>query len=102
MRRVVPLSSLTPGRCFTLAAPPAPAEIDDHDGPGPNRVASVFSRSVLQADAVFKVVGPGDDGVEVVDAAGASGTLEAATGVVEVARQGYERLAQRVREGDGS
>ncbi len=102
MRRVVPLSSLTPGRCFTLAAPPASAEKDPPEDSGPAKMGSVFSRSVLQADAVFKVVAAAAATVEVVDATGAAGELAADTGVVEVPRQGYERLVQRVREGDDS
>ncbi len=97
--RPTPLSSLTAGRCFTLARPPEPVD-KDHDGPGPAGAAAVFARSILSADMVFKVIGPGADGVDVVDALGASGALAPTTEVVEVPRQGYERLAQRAREED--
>lgn len=92
MRRPVLISSLTAGRCFTLAKPdPAPDE---------DAKAARFQtgRSILQADMVWKVVGPDDDGVAAESALGAIDHHAPNTLVVEVPRQGFDRLAERARE----
>ena len=96
MRRIVPLSSLTTGRCFTLAETPKEADEDD--------TAKRFRAglSILQADIVWKVTGPDDDGVACESALGESEVMGADTKVVEVPRQGFDRLVQRAREAGAS
>jgi len=94
MRRVVPLSHLTTGRCFTLAEPPVDPPEDELDQHKRFRTGL----SILQADMVWKVALAEDDGVGVDSAFGEHAVMAATTPVVEVPRQGYDRLVQRVKE----
>lgn len=94
MRRIVPLSHLTAGRCFTLAEPPKDPPEDELDQHKRFRTGL----SILQGDMVWKVAGPEGDGVGVDSALGEHHVMEAATQVAEVPRQGYDRLVQRAKE----
>ncbi|MCA9514116.1 MAG: hypothetical protein KC635_04180, partial [Myxococcales bacterium] len=92
MRRATPLSFLTPGRCFTLAEPASLLD-DDAEGAGGFR----YGKSILQPGMVFKVVPDDADGddVAVESAAGESTRFPKTASVVEVPREGFERLAAR-------
>lgn len=94
MRRIVPLSSLTAGRCFTLAETPKIADEDDK--------AKRFRTglSILQADVVWKVGATEDSGISCESALGEGVVMAGDTKVVEVPRQGFDRLVQRAREAD--
>lgn len=95
MRRATPLSLLTSGRCFTLAEPASLLD-DAADGQSGFR----YGKSILQPGMVFKVLGPAEAGggdVSVESAAGEATTLPTTTSVVEVPRDGFERLAARAR-----
>ncbi len=91
MRRIVLLSSLTPGRCFTLVEPPSEFEEDEHA----ERV--VGGRSILTPEVAWKILTIGADTAECENALGESGNFETPTKVVELPRQGWDRLAARVR-----
>jgi hypothetical protein len=92
VRRIVPLSSLTAGRCFTLAETPKNPDEDDK--------AKRFQTgwSILQADMVWKVGLPQEEGVDCESALGERVAMAGDTKVVEVPRQGFDRLVQRARE----
>jgi len=91
VRRVTPLSTLTAGRCFTIAETP-PGFEDDGDGRRYRR-----GLSILQADMVWKVRGTEGDRVSAENARGEVEELPPTTAVVEVPRQGYDRLVARFR-----
>ncbi len=89
--RKVLLSSLTPGRCFTLPTPPPePAE-----SAGATSVR--HAATSVTADRAFRVVGPRDGGIAVVTAEGKESVLGKDAEVVEIPREGYERLVERAR-----
>lgn len=92
MSRPVLLSSLSPGRCFTLANPPETLE----EAEGAKRLQT--GRSILAPEAVWKlVVGDGAAGVDAQNARGEANGFDPTTLVVEVPRQGFDRLVQRVQ-----
>ena len=91
MRRIVLLSTLTPGRCFTLVEPPAEFEEDDRA----ERV--VGSRSILTPELAWKILTVAGGQVESENALGEAKSFETSTRVVELPRQGWDRLATRVR-----
>lgn len=89
------LSTLTVGRCFTLApsTDPAPGE--------PSAEVMSTARSVMTPETVWKVTGAVEGGeVEVVNAKGEAKTLPGKTRVLEQPRQGFDRLVERVRDGE--
>ncbi|TNF26949.1 MAG: hypothetical protein EP329_20390 [Deltaproteobacteria bacterium] len=96
MRRIVPLSSLTAGRCFTHAETP---KVPDEDEKAKRFQTGI---SILQADMVWKVGVAEADGVHCESALGEAAVLAPDTKVVEVPRQGFDRLAQRAREAGAS
>lgn len=87
MTREVHLSSLTVGRCFRLPKPPSVAE-------GATPGAVITARSVMAPEHVWKVC---EAGFEVIaeNAAGKRKGFPATTKVVELPREGFERLASR-------
>lgn len=91
MRRIVPLSTLSSGRCFTLVEPPSEFDEDDRG----ERV--VGARSILTPEVAWKVVGMEGGTCEAENALGESGQFGTDTRVVELPRQGWDRLATRVR-----
>ncbi len=91
MRRIVLLSTLTPGRCFTLVEPPSEFDEDDRG----ERV--VGGRSILTPEVAWKVVSLEGDKCEAENALGEAGQFDPGTRVVELPRQGWDRLATRVR-----
>lgn len=91
MRRIVLLSTLTPGRCFTLVEPPSQFEEDDQA----KRV--VAGQSILTPDAAWKILSIQGAQFESENALGEAKTFEANLRVVELPRQGWDRLATRVR-----
>lgn|GEM_PF-1171467 len=92
MRRIVPLSSLTAGRCFTHAETP---KVPDEDDKAKRFQTGI---SILQADVVWKVGAADEAGVSCESALGETTVLAPDTKVVEVPRQGFDRLVQRARE----
>lgn len=89
MRRPVLVSSLSVGRCFAVDVPPGGSE-------EPSAAEVKRTESVLAPEAAWKVLSLEDDGqVAAESAAGERRTFEAATKVVEVARQGYDQLVAR-------
>lgn len=91
MRRIVLLSSLTPGRCFTLTEPIT--EFDE-DEPG-DRLAA--SRGVLGPEAVWKYLQLVEGEIEAENALGEVSRFAGSKKVSELPRQGFDRLAERVR-----
>lgn len=90
MRRIVLLSSLTSGRCFTLSEPPSDLD-EDLDA---ERVTT--AREIITPEAAWRVVGVGA-AIEAENALGDSREFAPTTKVVELPRQGFDRLAARVR-----
>lgn len=90
MRRIVPLSSLSNGRCFTLTEPLSEADEDD----AAERVAT--AREIVVPEAAWRVTNVGAD-IEAENALGDTRNFPLTTKVVELPRQGYDRLAARVR-----
>ena len=87
MRRTVYLSSLTVGRCFTLPVDPIPTE--------ETPATLTKSESILPPDAAWKVTAADDAELTAHSASGEDKTFAADTKVVEIPRQGYERLVSR-------
>lgn len=91
MRRIVLLSALTPGRCFTLVEPPSEFDEDDRG----ERV--VGGRSILTPEVAWKIGVIEGNECEAENAIGETRRFELSTRVVELPRQGWDRLATRVR-----
>jgi len=91
VRRIVLLSTLTPGRCFTLVEPPSEFDEDDHA----ERV--VGGRSILTPEVAWKILTITGALAETENALGESKSFETSMRVVELPRQGWDRLATRVR-----
>ena len=87
MKQKVYVSSLTVGRCFTVA----PEGDDGFESSG--ATASKQVRTIMSADKVWKVTGVADDEVQAVNAAGAQDSFGAKLLVLEVSREGFDRLA---------
>ena len=93
MRRVVYLSSLTVGRCFTLSE--SPAEFSEEERAG--GVGAV--RTIIVPEEAWRVVQAVGDEVEAESAMAETKRFAAKSKVVEIPRQGWDRLAERVRSG---
>lgn len=91
MRRIVLLSTLTPGRCFTLVEPPSEFDEDERG----ERVTG--GRSILTPEVAWKITSLSGAEAEAENALGESQRFETGTRVVELPRQGWDRLATRVR-----
>ena len=91
MRRIVLLSTLTPGRCFTLSEPMSIAEEDE----GGERLST--AREVIVPESAWKIGDPTGGDIEAENALGDTRTFAPTTKVIELPRQGYDRLAARVR-----
>ncbi len=92
MRRIVLLSSLTPGRCFTLLESPSEFDEDDRG----DRLKS--ARSILTPEVAWKInqaAAPNE--IEAENALGDVRKFETGTKVVELPRSGWDRLSARVR-----
>jgi hypothetical protein len=88
MRRKVLLSSLTVGRCFTV-----PVD-DDGSGTAETDDKAVVARAVMSAENVWKVTAAGD-AVSAENANGECSSFDAALPVLEIPRQGYDRMVER-------
>lgn len=88
MRREVLLSSLGVGRCFTAAVEP---------GGVTDETASSSRRAdpILAPGDAWKVTGDADGQVEAVSASGQEKAFPGEARVVEIPRQGYDKLAAR-------
>ncbi len=87
MAREVYVSSLSVGRCFRLPKP--------HNGAESSSSSPVVSaRSVLAPEHVWKVCEGGEE-VVADNAAGTRRSFAAKTMVVELPREGFERLLSR-------
>lgn len=85
---VVLLESLGVGRCFTLPVEPgAPAQ----GGPGQLRTAT----PILAPDQAWKVAGEAEGGRACESASGLQRTFPAGERVVEIPRQGWDKLRER-------
>jgi hypothetical protein len=91
VRRIVLLSTLTPGRCFTLVEPPVSYDEDDRG----ERV--VGGRSILTPEVAWKIGVIEEVEVEAENALGEVRRFDKGSRVVELPRQGWDRLAARVR-----
>ncbi len=91
MRRIVLLSSLTPGRCFTLVEPVA--DFDENE-PGDRLSAS---RSILTPESAWRYNAVQDGEVECENALGDLRRFALSSKVSELPRQGWDRLSERVR-----
>ncbi len=93
MRRVVLLSSLTVGRCFTLAASPAEYAEDE-------RAAGLGAlRTIIPPEEAWRIAQVIGDEVEAESAKSEVRRFPAGQKVVEIPRQGWQRLVDRVRAG---
>ena len=88
MRNKVLLSSLSVGRCFTRVVEPGGST--EETAQGQRR-----SDTILSPAEAWKVTGEADAGYEAVNAEGKSESFAADLEVVEIPRQGYDKLAQR-------
>jgi len=91
VRRIVLLSTLTAGRCFTLTEPLSDSDEDDEG----ERVST--AREIIVPEAAWKVTGSAEGEVQAENALGEDRAFPPATKVVELPRQGFDRLAARVR-----
>lgn len=89
MRRKVLLSSLSVGRCFTQAIEPGGSTEESSEK------AAKRSDPVLSADNAWKITGDADGGFAAENAAGESQEFKGELEVVEIPRQGYDKLAAR-------
>lgn len=89
MKRAVHVASLTPGRCFTLK----PSEDVHEEGDQAERLTT--SQSILAPEAVWKVLGAEAGGVRAESATKEVRVFTEKTLVIELPRQGWDRLAQR-------
>jgi hypothetical protein len=94
MRRIVLLSSLTQGRCFTFEVPTTPF---DEERPGEKLAAA---KSILTPEAAWKIVGVTAGEFDAVNASGETKRFEGNLKVTELPREGWDRLAARVRGAD--
>lgn len=94
MRRKLPLSFLTVGRCFAHD----PNESDGFEEPGSTGAA--MARTVMAPASVWRVVQPGDSEVQCINALGAEQLFAAGLYVGEVPRGGFDRLVERVADPD--
>jgi len=101
------LSSLTTGRCFTLApteGDPAGGATQEGGAPAaaqPGQAGVRQGKTILGPEAVWKVLGPGDEAgtVAAENAAGTRQDFAATAHVIEQPRQGFDRLVERARDG---
>ncbi|MBL4848317.1 MAG: hypothetical protein JKY65_22590 [Planctomycetes bacterium] len=85
----VQLNSLSVGRCFTLPREPGPApEERPADGA---RIAT----PVLSAADAWRITDLGDEAAACASADGQERSFPAGTEVVEISRQGFDKLAAR-------
>jgi hypothetical protein len=89
MRTKVHVSSLSVGRCFTPAVEPGASAEE------PSAEQARISKPVLGPENAWKVTAVEDDGVAAQSAAGTSETFPPTTEVVEIPRQGYDRLVEQ-------
>jgi len=85
MRRKVQLSSLSVGRCFTLVVEPGASYEESSAG-------AKRSGSILSPDQAWRIADIQDDGVHAVNAIGQEETFPGDREVVEIAREGYDKL----------
>ena len=85
MRRKVLLSSLSVGRCFTLAVEPGGRTEESPSG-------GTRSDPVLKPSDAWKVIAEEDSSTTAENAVGESKAFDADSKVVEIPRQGYDRL----------
>ena len=89
------LSSLEVGRAFRTAG-----ASDNDNFSESSATGTTYSKSFLDADEVYKITACDDDEVVAVNAANKEHRFPKEKRVFEVAREGYDRLAERVRDGD--
>lgn len=91
MGREIYVSSLTVGRCFTFTPDPT-----DDETEGPSDPMDVqIRRTVLSPSHVWKITAASGDGVDATSASGQTRSFDAKTLVVEIPRQGFDKLAAR-------
>jgi hypothetical protein len=93
VRRVVLLSSLTVGRCFTVAE--SSAEFSEEERAG----GLGATRTIMVPDDAWRVVAAVGEEVEAESATAETKRFPARMKVVEIPRQGWDRLVERVRGG---
>ena len=86
MRNKILLSSLSVGRCFTKVVEPGGATEETEGG-------QRRSDSILPAAEAWKITEAGDGGVQAVNATGETQSFAGDLEVVEIPRQGYDKLA---------
>lgn len=93
MRRIVLLSSLTVGRCFTVAEQPADYEEDE-------RAAGLATmRSVIAPEEAWRVSEVGAEEIVAENALQEEQRFAPKLKVSEIPRQGWERLVERIERG---
>ena len=90
MRRKVPLSSLTVGRCFAYHGEEPAFE----EGAASTHIV----HSVMTPDSVWKITMPGAEEIVAENALGDSKAFEPALMVAEIPRGGFDRLVERVAD----
>ncbi len=89
------LSSLEVGRAFRTAG-----ASDNDNFSESSATGTTYSKSFLDADEVYKITGSAGGKVVTLNAAGEEHRFPEEKRVFEVAREGYDRLVQRARDGD--
>lgn len=88
MRRKVTLDTLAVGRCFTLALEPGGSTEERSDD-------ARRSDPILSPEDAWKVTGEHGDELQAQNAKGEARSFASSTEVVEIPRQGFDRLAAR-------
>lgn len=86
MRKKIRLESLAVGRCFTLVSEPGGSTEETPAG-------AVRTGTILPASEAWKVVGQEAADYACVSASGESKSFGGDTEVVEIPRQGFDKLA---------
>ena len=88
MRREILLSSLAVGRCFTLTIEPGGNAEETPKG-------TRQTTPILAPGDAWKITGEEDDGFSAENATGEAKTFMGEIKVVEIPRQGYDKLVAR-------
>jgi hypothetical protein len=90
MRNTILLSSLSVGRCFTLVTEPGGSVEESKTADSATR-----TQSVLKPEDAWKITDDGDAEFTAQSAKGESKAFDPASKVVEIPRQGFDRLVEQ-------
>lgn len=98
MARKIYLSSLTAGRCFTVVASDPPVSTSEGDKEeGTHSQSLRQGRSMMDPSMAWRVLGVAGEEINAESAAGDQAAFPGKQLVIEVPRQGYDRLVERMK-----